>query len=331
MLQSDGFHHGYINHSTARLLRCTPLMHLIWWELRRLLCCLILTTRLAMSSSYHHLYAHPGPATKRRICMCSREVFTLRVGWTLSVWSFLHPPFDSRNNNRLHFIFRIKAKSNAVWSMILSSNLLINLYSFTLWRFFFSWICTSWWPSFSYYRTFQTCAPPGPGDKENSCPALNNLAHHHILPHDGRNLTVPLLVDFIGEAFNLSPELATIIGPLAPGTALDPSVRSFGLPDLDRYHKFEHDASLSPIDFVFSSIVGDVKFDPAVLAELMSHFVGMGYIIFPVAAAARYSRVQSSRTNTSYFTYNAIDQITSYAKTAKDFRKMIGPTDWLTS
>ena len=142
---------------------------------------------------------------------------------------------------------------------------------------------------------------------------------------------MPLLVDVIGEVFNLSPELATVIGPLALGTALDPSVRSFGLPDLDRYHRFEYDASLSPIDFVFSGIAGDVKFDPAVVAEPMSHFFGMVCNIFPAAAAARYSRVQSSRANTSYFMYNAIDQITSYAETAKDFGVMVDLTNGLTS
>ena len=178
---------------------------------------------------------------------------------------------------------------------------------------------------------FTNWAPPGPGDERGPCPALNSLANHHILPHDGKNLTVPLLVNVMGEVFNLSPELATTIGQLALATAPDPSAGSLDLPDLDKHNAFEHDASLSRVDFAFSGIPGDAKFNSTLFDEFLSFFDGMDYITIPAAAAARYNRVKSSRAHTPGFTYGPIQQITSYAETIKYFRTMIDPTNGLTS
>lgn len=39
-----------------------------------------------------------------------------------------------------------------------------------------------------------------PGDLRSPCPALNALANHYIIPHDGRNLTVPMLVDAFSKS-----------------------------------------------------------------------------------------------------------------------------------
>ena len=178
---------------------------------------------------------------------------------------------------------------------------------------------------------FTNWAPPGPGDERGPCPALNSLANHHILPHTGRNLTVPLLVDVMGEVFNLSPELATVVAQLALATAPNPSAGSLDLSNLDKHNAFEHDASLTRVDFAFSGIPGDAKFDPTLFAQFMSHFDGLDYITIPAAAAARYSRVKSSRANTPNFTYGDIQQITSYAETIKYFRTMVDPNNGLTS
>ncbi len=178
---------------------------------------------------------------------------------------------------------------------------------------------------------FNNWAPPGPGDVRGPCPAMNSLANHHIIPHDGRNVTVPHLVEVLGDVFNLSPELATVVSQLDLATAPDPTTGSFNLPDLDKHNAFEHDASLTRADFAFSGIPGDAKLDHALFAQFMSHFDGMDYITIPAAAAARYSRVQSSRAHTPGFTYTAIQQITSYAETIKYFRTMVDPTNGLTS
>ena len=181
------------------------------------------------------------------------------------------------------------------------------------------------------FVNFTNWAPPGPGDERGPCPALNSLANHHIIPHDGKNLTVSILVPVLGEVFNLSPELATVVAQLGVATSPDASKGSFDLPDLDKHNAFEHDASLSRLDYYFSGIPGDAKFNQTIFDEFMSHFDGMDYITIPAAAAARYSRVQSSRVNTPGFTYDAQQQITSYAETIKYFRTMVDPTNGLTS
>ena len=130
---------------------------------------------------------------------------------------------------------------------------------------------------------FTNWAPPGPGDERGPCPALNSLANHHILPHNGRNLTLPLLIDIVGEVFNLSPELATVVAQLALATAPNPSAGSLDLSNLDKYNAFEHDASLTRVDFTFSG----AKSDPTLFAQSMSDFDGLDYITTPAAAATR--------------------------------------------
>ncbi len=178
---------------------------------------------------------------------------------------------------------------------------------------------------------FENWAPPAPGDMRGPCPALNSLANHHLIPHDGKNLTVSVLVEALTGAFNLSPELATIVSQLGVNTADDPTSGSFALTDLNKHNAFEHDASLSRVDFAFSGEEGIAKFDPATFKRFMSHFKDMDYITLPAAAAARYSMVQFSRANTPGFSYNTQHQITSYAETIKYFKTMIDPTNGLTS
>lgn len=124
---------------------------------------------------------------------------------------------------------------------------------------------------------FNNWAPTGPGDVRGPCPAMNSLANHHIIPHDGRNVTVPHLVEVLGDVFNLSPELATVVSQLGLATAPDPTTGSFNLPDLDKHNAFEHDASLTRVDFAFSVIPGDAKLDHALFAH--SCHISMAWII----------------------------------------------------
>ena len=170
---------------------------------------------------------------------------------------------------------------------------------------------------------FENWHPPGNGDVRGPCPALNSLANHHIIPHNGKNMTVPLLVKALGEALNVSPEFAQTIAVLGTFTAPDPSLGKFDLNDLNNHNVFEHDASLSRADFEFG---GDVHtFRPDIFAEFIGHFDGMENVTIPVAAAARYSRVQTERKRDPHFTYRVTHQITSYSETIFYFRTMVDP------
>lgn len=174
---------------------------------------------------------------------------------------------------------------------------------------------------------FSKWAPPGPKDIRGPCPAMNSMANHDIIPHNGRNMTVPVLVKALGETFNLSPELAGIVSQLGVNTAPDPSQGSFKLSDLNKHNAFEHDASMSRVDFYHSGEEGIAKFDQRTFDRFMSHFKGMEYISIEAAAAARYSMVQYSRKNTPGFTYTQQHQITSYAEVIKFFKTMVDPAN----
>ncbi|KAF2275381.1 Chloroperoxidase, partial [Westerdykella ornata] len=173
---------------------------------------------------------------------------------------------------------------------------------------------------------FQNWAPPGKNDVRGPCPAMNSLANHHIINHDGRNLTVPDLVNALTQTFNLSPELATIVSQL--GLLTNPegaATGRFDLPHLNKHNAFEHDASLSRVDFAFSGEKGVAKFDKATFARFFKHFT-TDYITLQQAAAARYAMVQWSRKNTPGFTYESQHQITSYAETIKYMKTMVDGT-----
>lgn len=173
---------------------------------------------------------------------------------------------------------------------------------------------------------FENWAPPGPGDVRGPCPAMNSMANHHIIPHDGKNLTITLLAEALAGTFNLSPEMGTIVSAIGLNTAPDPSVGHFQLDHLNKHNAFEHDASLSRVDFAFSGEEGVAKFDNATFRRWFSHFDGLEYINLEIAAKARYAMVQHSRQHTPGFTYEEQHRITSYAETIKFMKTMVDST-----
>jgi hypothetical protein len=176
---------------------------------------------------------------------------------------------------------------------------------------------------------FSNWAPPGPNDFRAPCPAMNSLANHHFINHDGTNITVKELVPIMNQVFNISTELGTIVSSLGLLTADDPASGVFTLNDLNKHNIFEHDASLSRCDF---NICGDNhSFNQTIFNEFLSFFNGSEYVTIERAAAARYHLVQKSRAQNPQFTYDVHKQITSYGETIKYFRTMVDPTTKLTS
>ena len=43
-------------------------------------------------------------------------------------------------------------------------------------------------------QNLSTWSPAGPGDVRSPCPGLNSLANHGILPHNGKGMTISILV-----------------------------------------------------------------------------------------------------------------------------------------
>jgi len=84
--------------------------------------------------------------------------------------------------------------------------------------------------------------PQQPGEVRSPCPALNTLANHSYLPHDGKQLNSTILIRALEQGYGLSSVLAHIL--VIGGIALLQQLGNFDLSDLARHNRIEHDASL---------------------------------------------------------------------------------------
>ncbi|KAL4769274.1 putative sterigmatocystin biosynthesis peroxidase stcC [Aspergillus nidulans var. acristatus] len=176
---------------------------------------------------------------------------------------------------------------------------------------------------------FEQWHPAGPGDLRCGCPAMNSLANHGFINHNGSNITVNEVIPLMQEVFHLSEELATIVTGLAVLSADDPASGIFNLDMLNRHNIFEHDASLTRKDFYLG---GDGHtIDKPTLDDFLSYFEGKEWIELNDAAAARYARVLDSRAKNPSFLYQDQQLITSYGETIKYFRTMVDPRSNKTS
>lgn len=115
--------------------------------------------------------------------------------------------------------------------------------------------------------------PPLFDDERSPCPALNSLANHSYIPHNGRDIGFWTSVNALREVYNVSLILAivlTLAGCLlcAPGGGTISFRSSFSLSDLAQHGKIEHDGSLSRPDARPGSLVAPCPPDPARLASL---------------------------------------------------------------
>ena len=165
---------------------------------------------------------------------------------------------------------------------------------------------------------------PSSTDVRSPCPGLNSLANHNFLPHDGRALTVPILIQGLADGLNVGADFSTAIGSFGTRANPNPLAGQFDL-DMLRKHNFpiEHDASLSRKD----AYQGDnIHFDNATWQTVLAYTKGSKVFNFSNAGAARYNRVQTqSRTNPT-FTYTPQQFVLSYGETALYLSTMGDPT-----
>lgn len=175
--------------------------------------------------------------------------------------------------------------------------------------------------------------PPVPGrDLRSPCPALNALANHDIIPHDGRNLTVPMLVKAFGESMNISEDFITFVGNGALKLAPDKGASgSFNLQDISIHGGMEHDASLSRKDFA----TGDAtSFSPTIFKEFLGYMKGAKDVTLQVAADARWGRVKTESKRDKKFQYREDDRLNSYIQSVIYRQSLVAPNgsvpiDWV--
>jgi len=142
--------------------------------------------------------------------------------------------------------------------------------------------------------TWPEYIPPKDGDSRCPCPALNAMANHGILPHDGRNISFKELSKSIRATCNVSPSLSFFV-PNYAANMLNKSYSkdTFDLAELNLHNGIEHDASLTRDDVYFQPDQG-VPHLPFV-EELLESATGKdkdGNIILTPADLSRISSVR---------------------------------------
>ncbi|KAF9556826.1 Cloroperoxidase [Agrocybe pediades] len=147
--------------------------------------------------------------------------------------------------------------------------------------------------------------PPKEGDSRCSCPALNALANHGILPHDGKNIKFNEFGPIIRKSYNFASTFCFFV----PNTAANMLKRSyskdtFDLAELDLHNGIEHDASLTRED---SALVPDQgKPHLPFVRELLASATGKdkdGNALLTIKDLSAYSakrRVDARKTNPNF-------------------------------
>ena len=81
------------------------------------------------------------------------------------------------------------------------------------------------------------CSPKKRVDSANAvrspCPGLNTLANHGFIPHDGKNMTIPVLLAGLAAGMNMGDDFTTAIGAAGILSSPNPAGGAFDLNDLD--------------------------------------------------------------------------------------------------
>ncbi|KAJ8517165.1 heme-thiolate peroxidase [Pleurotus djamor] len=96
------------------------------------------------------------------------------------------------------------------------------------------------WPEF---------VPPKEGDSRCACPALNAMANHGILPHDGRNITFKEMTRTIRETYNFAPSFCYFVPNYAANMlGKNYDTDTFDLEEISLHNGIEHDGSMTRQD-----------------------------------------------------------------------------------
>jgi len=112
--------------------------------------------------------------------------------------------------------------------------------------------------------------PAKPGDSRAPCPALNALANHGYLPHDGRDISLLQLTQALRDVYNLSLPFAlflSLIGILLCGHGFF----RLDLHGLAAHDRIEHNASLAHADAAPGEHFAPIPVNPNMLRTFLSY------------------------------------------------------------
>ncbi|KAI0356955.1 Cloroperoxidase [Trametes cingulata] len=143
--------------------------------------------------------------------------------------------------------------------------------------------------------------PPREGDSRCSCPALNAMANHGLLPRDGKNIRFNELSSAIRRVFNFAPTFCFFV-PNYIANALGRSYRTdyFDLSDIDAHNCIEHDASLTRVETYENPDQGKIALP--LVDELLRCGTGPGGDLTPADLSRLLGkrRVQAKASNPKY-------------------------------
>ncbi|KAK7054392.1 hypothetical protein VNI00_003586 [Paramarasmius palmivorus] len=130
---------------------------------------------------------------------------------------------------------------------------------------------------------------PGPNDVRSPCPGLNTLANHGFLPRDGRNITIPMILQAGLDGYNLESNTIMAASKLGLLTSDDPITMS--LDRLSAHGVIEHDSSVSREDFA----IGDhINFNETIFATLANSNPGSDVYNTTSAGKVQHDRLADS-------------------------------------
>ncbi|KAJ7059242.1 Cloroperoxidase [Mycena amicta] len=122
------------------------------------------------------------------------------------------------------------------------------------------------------YADDHTWIAPTATDVRSPCPGLNTLANHGYLPRNGKNLTIPIILDAALQGFNVGPS-PILVGAklgLLSGDAPD----TLDLDALALHSLIEHDASISRGDFALGD---NLHFNETIFSTLVNANPGVDF------------------------------------------------------
>ncbi|KAH8808692.1 Chloroperoxidase [Xylogone sp. PMI_703] len=91
---------------------------------------------------------------------------------------------------------------------------------------------------------------PGAGDSRSPCPGLNALANHGYLPHNGRGITGPQMIDAFSKAMNFQTNISqTAVNANFLPLGLDPVTSVVDLEDFFVPNVTDHRCSVARDDY----------------------------------------------------------------------------------
>ncbi|KAK7054398.1 hypothetical protein VNI00_003592 [Paramarasmius palmivorus] len=130
---------------------------------------------------------------------------------------------------------------------------------------------------------------PGPNDLRSPCPGLNTLANHGFLPRDGRNITIPMIIQAGLDGYNI--ESHALVPAAKVGLLTSDDLITMTLDDVKAHGIIEHDASLSRQDFALGD---NLHFNETIFTTLANSNPGSDVYNTTSAGQVQHDRLADS-------------------------------------